>query len=76
MGIISFAGDPPFELEVTQEPLARGVDGSVQMTLTVGVDLQDEFPISIWMSLAAAQSLYAKMNSAIRMAEVQAKGRS
>jgi hypothetical protein len=76
MGLISFEGAPPFDLELTREPSARGADGNVELTLTVGVDAQDELPLSLVMSLDHARSLYAQMTAAIRMAEVQAKSRS
>ena len=66
---------PPYDLWPTKEPTARGVNGDVEVTLTVD---SDEPPhaaveIQVMLDVAAARSLRAQLKGAIAMAEVQLK---
>ena len=72
---IRFAKPPPYDLWPTKEPTARGVDGDVEVTLTVDTDGSPPVAVDIQVvfELEMAKSLRAKLKSAITMAEIQLK---
>lgn len=66
---------PPYDLWPTKAPTARGVNGTVEVTLTVTDDGSPPAAVEIQVVLDVemAASLRAQLKGAITMAEVQLK---
>jgi hypothetical protein len=76
MGTVTFEGEAPFELALQRLPTARAEGESVLVILPVFVpgEPQDTLDIRVMMAIQHAEQLFAQLQPALTMANVNLRG--